>query len=231
MIVINIFLAAIPSILIVLYVYRKDKQKKEPPRLVLATFILGFFAVLPALILELIVSEFGEKLTGTAYLLFRAFVIAAFVEEGVKLGVIRIFVYRKPAFDEVTDGILYAVTASLGFAFFENILYSFGPPALLIIRGLTAVPLHAAASGIMGYYLGFAKVKQENHILKGFLIAIAIHGLYDFLLFTRTMYGFLVIPLLIAAILYLRTLFRKAQKLDRQNGDSTSAGSFKLENS
>ena len=44
-----------------------------------------------------------------------AFVVAALTEETVKLLVVLVYLRRKPHFDEVMDGILYAAAASLGF--------------------------------------------------------------------------------------------------------------------
>lgn len=214
MILLNVALAAIPSVLIVWYVYRKDWGDREPRMLVFVTFLLGFFAVIPAIVVEVIFTELASNISGLAYLLIRAFVIAALVEESAKLAVVRVFLFRRDAFNEFSDGILYTITASLGFAFFENILYSFGPAYALIIRGLTAVPLHAAASGILGYYIGVTKMTGRNRIFTGMLWAVAIHGLYDFLLFTGTLFSLLVIPLLIASILVVRRLYRISQRQD-----------------
>lgn len=217
-ILINIGLAAVPSVFIIAYVYRKDRGAKEPPLLVFYAFILGFFAVIPALAFELGFSDFGNRLGGLPYILFRAFVVAALVEEGVKLGVVRLFLYKKTAFDKVSDGMLYTMTASLGFAFFENVLYSFGPSFQIIIRGITAVPLHAAASGVLGYFIGTTKVTGKNRWLAGLWWAVLIHGLYDFLLFTGTILAVLVIPLLIVSLMVLRSLFRRARKYDSEHG-------------
>jgi len=216
LILLNVGLAAIPSLLIILYVYRKDRGDREPPMLVFAAFIFGFFAVVPAVIVELVFTELTSHITGLAYVVVRAFVVAALVEESAKLAVVRIFLYRKDAFDEFSDGMLYTITASLGFAFFENILYSFGPPYVLIIRGITAVPLHATASGVLGYYIGMSKHTGRNRIIAGLLWAVLIHGLYDFFLFSGNLLALLVIPLLVATTLILRRLFRLARRYDLQ---------------
>jgi len=216
-VLLNIVLAAVPSVIILVFIYRKDRGGKEPPRLVFMAFIVGFFAVIPAIILEILFSEVGVRFTGMAYQLFRAFIIAAAVEEGVKLGVVRLFLYKRKHFDEVADGILYTIAASLGFAFFENILYSFGPTSLIIVRGITAVPLHASASGILGYFIGTTKATGKNSLFTGLFWAIVIHGLYNFLLFTGSWPAFLVFPLLIISIAILRKLYKKAQKYDLES--------------
>ena len=73
------------------------------------------------------------------------------------------------------DGIIYTIAASLGFACSENISYVLSMGADIgYIRAFTAVPLHASASGIMGYYFGRARisndpVKERYYIKKGFI--------------------------------------------------------------
>ena len=214
-IILNVALAAIPSFALVLYFYLKDKDKREPPILVLKAFILGFFAVLPAILLELALEKAGKLLGSPGFIVIRAFIVVALVEEGVKLLIVRLFLYDREEFDEVTDGIVYTITASLGFAFFENILYSFGPPLVLIIRGITAVPLHATASGILGYYIGRTKLTEKPRIATGLSIAVLIHGTYDLLLFSESLFSLLVIPLLIGSGIALMRLFKKAMTMDR----------------
>ncbi len=216
----NIVLAFVPSLILVVYFYNKDSQKKEPPALILKTFLLGFAAVIPAALIEVYLSPFFQGSTKLTDSLYRAFLIAAVVEEGIKLAVIRIFIYNRREFDEVADGIVYTITASLGFAFFENLFYSFGSLSVLIIRGVTAVPLHAAASGIMGYFIGKSKFQGAGSIMTGFIFAVIIHGLYDFLLFYGGSTSFLVILLLAAAGFILLKLYKRALKEDRYFGRS-----------
>ena len=146
--------------------------------------------------------------------------MAGVVEEGIKLAVVRWYVYPKPAFDEINDGIVYTIAASMGFACFENIMYSFGPVSTILIRGLTAVPLHAFASGIMGYYLGKARFRRGNWLFKGFVLAVLTHGTYDFFLFTGGGLSLMVFPLLLMAGRELFRLNRRALEEDRAAGRS-----------
>ncbi|MBN1685997.1 MAG: PrsW family intramembrane metalloprotease [Spirochaetales bacterium] len=211
---INILLASVPAIVIIVYIYRKDQGGKEPRLLVFMAFVIGFFAVIPAAVIEILFAELGVNFRGILYDLFRAFVVAGLVEEGVKLIAVRLFLFKSRYFDEITDGILYTITASLGFAFFENILYSFGPPFVLIARGITAVPLHASASGILGYFIGVTKATGKNRLLIGLSAAVLIHGFYDFLLFTESWPAFFIFPLLAASVLLLRRLYKLARRRD-----------------
>ena len=214
----SVLLAAVPSLVLVLYFLKRDKLKSEPRRLVIKTFVFGFIAVLPAAVIEMIIEPYFQGLPGNWHHFAHAFAVAALVEETVKLYVVWRFVFKNPEFDEMTDGIIYLICASMGFAFFENIFYGFGEPRVILLRAFTAVPLHAVASGIMGYYLALSKFGNRQTIGRGLLIAIIIHGLYDFFLFTGTWLAVFVIPLLIVSIIWLLRLFKKAQESDREMG-------------
>ena len=221
MLLISILLAVIPAFLLLFYFYKRDKQKPERFGRVLRVFAFGILSVIPAIIIELVLDSFlGE---GKTFLLLfiEAFIVAALVEESLKLLTVRLFAYNRPEFDEVTDGIVYTVAASLGFAVLENVLYSLdGTIGIILMRGLTAVPLHSIASGIMGYYIGLSKMSGKSYFGRGLLFAVFIHGIYDVVLFTETGFAFLVIPLLVICWFILRKLTKKALTEDRESGRS-----------
>jgi RsiW-degrading membrane proteinase PrsW (M82 family) len=227
---IPIILAIVPALLFVWYYYKQDKQKPEPKGLIIKTFILGVIITLPVIIVELIVNAF-EGFFGwlpLLYPLFRAFVVAALCEEVFKLLIVKIYVYNKFDFDEMMDGIVYTIVASLGFACMENILYVMdGGIPVAILRAFTAVPMHALASGMMGYYIGKAKFASTKHeerslIYRGLWIAILIHGFYDFFLFSMPVLtpfiGLAIFPLLIWTFIQLRRNIKLAIKEDIKAG-------------
>jgi RsiW-degrading membrane proteinase PrsW (M82 family) len=130
-------------------------------------------------------------------------VYVALVEELIKFGAVRIKAYFSPHFNEVMDGIVYAVAAALGFATIENIVYVLQHGlSVAIVRAFLSVPGHAVWAGIMGFYLGLAKCKttsksQERwQIIKGVGIAIVLHGLYDILVFSENLPGVVVLSLI-----------------------------------
>jgi RsiW-degrading membrane proteinase PrsW (M82 family) len=224
MVFINVLLAAVPSLLLLLWFYKLDKQKPEPAGLIFKLFFWGCVSIIPAIIAELFVGLLKPLFPAMLYLLFDAFVVAALCEEVMKLLTVRIFAFRKGQFDEIMDGIIYTVAGGLGFAFLENILYSMGSGSfvgILLLRGVTAVPLHALCSGIIGFHVGKSKFVPGAGVLPGLLLAILIHGLYDFFIFTGLWYlVILVIPLLVFGYLWLGHLIRTAKRLDREAGRS-----------
>ncbi len=216
--IVNLLLALVPSAAIVVYFYNRNTKTKDSPSLVVGVFLLGFVAVLPAAAAEALLSTVTTSLRGVLLVLVRAFVVAALVEELTKYTVVRGVLWRRREFDEIADGMMYTVTASLGFAFFENLMYSFGPPAVLVLRGLTAVPLHAAAAGVMGYFLGRERFGESGAARRGIVYAVLIHGAYDALLFAGGALSLLVIPLLGFAVMALFRLYRRALAEDRAAG-------------
>lgn len=235
-VLLSFFLAIAPAILLVVYYYKQDKEKPEPKGLIIRTFIIGLISTIPAVLIESYVSPFEDllKQSPVVYYLFDAFIVAAISEEFIKLIVIKVFIYNNIHFDEAMDGIVYTIVASLGFACMENVLFVIdGGLKVALIRAFTAIPLHAVASGLMGYYIGMAKFsdtrqKESALIRKGFWIAVLIHGMYNFLLFLSDdlsyenhpdnmtyrvislILGYSVLPLLLISFFNLKNKIKKA---------------------
>jgi protease PrsW len=172
------------------FVYVRDKYEREPMGRVLMVYFLSFFAVIPAAIAEM--AFIGVEHFGLIGIALASFFIIAFSEEGSKYLALRLLVLGHSFFNEVYDGILYAVAASLGFATVENILYvSFSGSAGLgvaLLRSILSVPGHALWGVMMGYYVGLARFepnprRARDLVWKGLLMAMFFHGLYDFFSF------------------------------------------------
>jgi RsiW-degrading membrane proteinase PrsW (M82 family) len=229
-VLISFLLAAAPAVGILIYYYRQDRAKPEPKGLVLRVFLLGVLSTAVAVPLELLVSTFDAFFARSPllYYLFKAFIVAALVEEYLKMTVVRLAVYRNVNFDEIMDGVLYTVVASLGFACMENVLYVLGGTLwTALLRAFTAIPLHATASGLMGYYIGRAKfasseIEERELFRHGLWTAVGFHGSYNFLLFTVPLFGIApslgIVPLLLVAFFTLRRRIRAAIAEDRRQG-------------
>lgn len=220
--------AGIPSLLIILWFYRMDKKRPEPAGLLGKAVLLGFLAAAPAVAIELLVDIPASFLPGLLASIWTAFVTAAIVEEGLKYFVLKRFVFRKPAWDELMDGIVYAVCVSLGFAFAENLLYGLASREALILRAFTSVPMHAAATGIMGYWLAMAKAEaqptlRKQYAKKALWTAVAIHGLYDVFLFIGGLFALGALVVLAAALSSVKRLVQRAKEQDDR------AQTFRLE--
>lgn len=182
--------AIAPPVFVLLYFYFQDSKRTSPKGKIIGSFLLGMLFTIPVIMLEFV---FGQALNSLSFSLFwkqffRAFLVIAFIEEFFKLMVVMLFVYRRIVFDEYMDGIIYAMVVSIGFACTENIIYVLsGGFGVAILRSFTALPMHAIAAGIMGFYIGKAKFStnkydQTRQIYTGLLFAVLIHGIYDYVL-------------------------------------------------
>jgi len=210
-------LAALPAIAILLYIRRLDRARPEPVGLIGRSVLYGFIAVIPTAAIELALGALVPAPGGLAGRLYESFIAAGLVEEGAKLFFLRRYIFRRREFDERADGIVYAVCVSLGFAFAENVMYGFEDPIVLVARAVTAVPGHAIFSGIMGYYVGIAKIEgrgdRPGTLAKGLSWAVFLHGLYDFLVLSGPAVAFVAI-LLPAGGIALARLFRSSLERD-----------------
>lgn len=200
-----------PVLLILLYLYKRDRYEKEPKKLLAKALIFGALTVLPVFFIETWLSGYWDnkynypanKLLTAAY---DSFIVAAFTEELFKYLVFIIFIWSNKNFNEKFDGIIYAVYISLGFAAIENIMYVFGSGiGTGLIRAFTAVPAHTIFGITMGYFLAWAKFnpnKRFIYIILSISIPIALHGFYDFILMSQhNILLLLFIPYLIFMII------------------------------
>jgi Predicted membrane protein len=194
--------AAAPAVFWLWYFYRRDRYEPEPKLLILRTFILGMLVTLPV--------AFIEGLLPISDLLLAA-VGAPIIEELGKYLVVRRTVYPKTEFNEPMDGVVYAASAALGFATLENILYistayltSPLEEVLIIyaLRALLSVPGHALFSSMWGYALGRAKfnpARGTSFVLGGFTLAVLLHGVFNFVLFSEPLVAMGVFILILVA--------------------------------
>jgi len=131
-----------------------------------------------------------------------SFFLIAPVEEFFKLLAVWLAIYRSRDFQEPTDGLVYSITAGLGFASVENVIYmAFFGPRVLFLRALFATPAHVMFSAMWGYSMGVARFRRERElltILKGLLVATFFHGAYNFLVAVSPTTGVVsLIPLMV----------------------------------
>lgn len=186
--------ALLPIMVLLIFIYHNDKYDKEPISKLLLTFFVGCMSVVPAGLMEQMLSAYQPEhpILGAIY---DGYVVAGLSEELWKLLLLMLVIWRSRHFDEYFDGIVYATYLSLGFACVENVMYVFGstdPMGTAFMRGLLAVPAHFLFAVTMGYYLSIAKFdpeKRPSHLLKAFLFPALLHGTYDALLMVNDALG------------------------------------------
>jgi len=189
-------LSTVPALALAAYVYVSDVTTGEPPSLLVATFLLSILTATFAAVLNSELRPLFRPLGLVGLVLF-FFLIVGPVEESVKLLAVRLYAYTDARFDAVVDGAVYGAVAGLGFVVIENLVYiaqnvelgelTLGVAALGAGDGIAALralagPGHVIYSGFAGYYLGLAKFNPEHRgpiVIKGLVLAAAIHGLYN----------------------------------------------------
>ena len=214
----------LPSILIILFFVNSDKFK-EPKSEIIKVFIFGILITIPAYILNTFLGDFWYNNTKVSQNLISSFLTAAPVEEGLKLSILYYFVYKMKDFNEPLDGIVYGVTASLGFATLENIYYVYlladhfqtTSMALAVVRSFSAVPAHAVFGIFMGYFfMKYSFIKKGDNLFFAFIVPFVLHGCYN--LFISSNFFVSLTLVIIAWIVALRLFSRlkKTQKRKRR---------------
>ena len=189
--------AVLPVVVLLFFIYKKDKYQPEPLGKLVLTFFVGCLSVIPAVLLEAAIMLFAPNAEVAPVLsgLYNGYLVAGFSEELCKLLLLLWVIWRSPQFDEFFDGIVYAAYLSLGFACVENIGYVLsGDDQLMtaLFRGILAVPAHFLFAVTMGYYVSLAKFDPEHrgkHLWKAVLIPMLLHGTYDALLMVSESLG------------------------------------------
>jgi RsiW-degrading membrane proteinase PrsW (M82 family) len=189
-------LSAVPALGLAAYVYRSDVTTAEPLSLLVATFLLSILTATFAAILNSVAQPYFRPFGFLGLVVF-FFVIVGPIEESVKLLAVRLYAYNDDRFDAVIDGAVYGAIAGLGFVVIENFVYiaqnvemaelTVGIATLGAGDGIAALralagPGHVVYSAFAGYYLGLAKFNPGNRgpiIVKGLVLAAAIHALYN----------------------------------------------------
>jgi len=189
--------AILPVVLLLYFIYRKDKYQPEPLGKLILTFFVGCLSVIPAALMEAFIMPLAPsaEVLPIANGIFDGYLVAGLSEELWKLILLMAVIWRSPHFDEYFDGIVYAVYLSLGFACVENIGYVMGGDDAMVtalMRGLLAVPAHFLFAVIMGYHLSLAKFDpsdRKRHLFHALFYPMLMHGTYDALLMVSNNLG------------------------------------------
>lgn len=214
-----IIIAVLPALILLGFIYMRDRKEKPPVKLMVLLLALGAGTIIPAVIAEFI-GQLIVAQTDTDHqtmLLVLCFLVIGIVEELGKYLVTVCTTWKSREFQHSYDGVIYMVCASLGFAILENILYvASGGIGTGILRAFTAIPLHCTVGVIMGAL--YAKGREAAYAgdragMVGFMawayiVPVFIHGLYDYLVMAAS-YGYIseAWVFLILGVMYVLSIF------------------------
>lgn len=196
-----IILGFLPSAIWLWYYLRKDCHP-EPKYLILKTFLMGI--ILSPLVVQAgyltisALSFFSHHKLSTDLLQDSRFLLwAAFLEEFVKYYAVKLTALRSPEFDEPVDAMIYMITAGLGFAAIENVLYlsrtiqegilmnaTIGmhiqaAVSVWLLRFAGATLLHTLSTALFGYFLALSWF-YYHHRKKLIFIGLALATMFHF---------------------------------------------------
>jgi protease PrsW len=209
----------IPSLIILDYFIYSDKFR-EPVKAILIVLLLGVLIAIPAGYLNnFVIKNFSNYDTVNNALLV-GFFAGGLVEELLKFSILYFYVSKMQDFDEPMDGIVYGVTASLGFATLENFEYvylaanslDFTSMEIAIGRALTAIPMHGLNGCVMGFYFGMMHFTgNKKYLGYAVILPIIFHGSYNFLLHFNFLFALMIIIILIIFSLKLHKILKEMQ--------------------
>lgn len=208
----KILAAVAPAIVLSVIIIRKDKQP-EPTKWLLSATGADILVAAAVLLLGILVLPDIQSNTLIGAML-SAFICATAPEEGLKFIALYLLLRQCIHFDEMFDGIVYAVCIGMEFAGVENTLYLFGAGdewvALGIARALMSVPMLYFFAVIMGSFFSLGWFDRKNrgrYMCVALILPIIVHGLYDTLCFSIGLnenFGFYILVAFILGFKYIR---------------------------
>lgn len=217
----------LPALLWLWFWLKEDRRRPEPRRMIIYTFLAGMASVALALPFETLtfklMQEFGVlSLWGGATLLL----VWAFIEEVVKYVAAHKVALSQKDYDEPVDAIIYLITAALGFAAAENVIFLVGAftnydffTGFVVgnLRFVGATLLHILSSAAIGVSLAFCFFHKENvrrNLFWGLVLATLLHMFFNYFIINsggkNIFYVFLPFWSLIIVLLLV---FEKVKKL------------------
>ena len=178
--------ALAPAVFLCIYVFKMDRNEKEPVSLLLKLLLYGALGCIPVIIIGGFLEDilkavfpftmFPRNVSVHLYNFLYYFIVVALVEEGVKCFIMYRQTEKHPEFNSLFDGVIYAVFVSLGFAALENVLYVTQNGWInAIMRAVLSVPGHMFYGVMMGYYYSLIHIYkkaaeyEESFIYDGYI--------------------------------------------------------------
>jgi len=207
----------------------KNAIKDEPLGFTVVSLLLGAAISLESLAQKV----FSTQIIGTV---LGSILFLAIIEEYIKHLIVKFIDDKK--LKDIDDAITLSIIVGLAFAFIETIFYSVNSGEIRIIfyRVMVSLPVHLVASGIFGYYYGYAhfakpimeieggdktyrkswlpsflKIKKstiydDKKITEGILFATLFHASMN-LLFEFNL-GFIAVPFIVLGVVVIFYLYK-----------------------
>lgn len=180
----------------------REDEHPEPKKEIFIVFLAGMASVIFAVFFEKNIfsaNSYFRGFFGYAQFTFQLLNIIGFalIEELAKATAAYGTALRSKFFDEPVDAMVYMVTAALGFAALENVIFiaeslKSGVDQSIIVsafRFINASLLHVSASAIVGAGLAFSffhRERRHKELVLGIIVATLLHIAYNFFIINST---------------------------------------------
>ena len=229
--------ALLPVVILISYIYWRDKNSPEPTKMLVKAFLYGVLSIFLSLCLSIPFGILGlypnENIT-VFDAIRQSFIAAAIPEESAKLFMLWLLLRKNSFFDEKIDGIVYASFVSLGFAAVENIMYLSSSENFVttsITRALFSVPGHFSFGILMGYFYSMARFYTNNklqNLILSLVAPVIAHGLFNTILRTVSVSTSVSVQLLLLVVFisFCYALWKFAIKRIKEMIDSNNTNSL-----
>jgi protease PrsW len=215
---------------------REDKLHPEPRARLIMCFLAGMVGVVIAYFAEQYacnrIAGFSCNVIGLDKVAYPAllFIMIAWsiIEELLKYGAAGFTAMLSKDFDEPVDGLIYMITAALGFSALENTMFLIGHMsdgaswlqtlATGQMRFIGASLLHVISSSAIGYAAAYSFFRSKKSKvlfrLVGVVIAITLHTFFNlFIIQGNDRITFAVFGSVWVVVIVLLLLFEKVKKI------------------
>ncbi|MEM9302796.1 MAG: PrsW family intramembrane metalloprotease [Pseudomonadota bacterium] len=209
-------LLTLPLLFWAAYHYYHDRHRPEPLPFLLFAMLLGYLSAFLGIYFYETLDEFGLRRDAFALaeqsrlqLFLYAVLAIGPIEELAKFVPFLLLLIHSDHFDEAFDGVIYASFVAMGFSLHENqhyLLMLEGPAA--VGRAIASPMVHILFASIWGYGYGYADRHGRNRAIfttLALLLAMVLHGIYDYFALAMSVWTHVVPPLLIGTIWMTRT--------------------------
>jgi len=211
--------AVAPATFMLLFLFLKSKYLHGDFSLFFRVYLIGLLSVALILVADRLIRLAGlDNLHSFHRTLFYAFILTAGLFQLVIFAIMRIFVYRNRRFVNVSDGIVYALAVSLGFATSYAVYVYFAKPAFIdpCTYAWSSGPAVTCFATMMGFFFGMARNRRNSFIdlLTGLGAAIILNGVYRFCLLyqDKTMLLLSLIAMTIIALVLIVKAIRSGEQ-------------------
>ena len=191
----------LPTVFWLLFFLREDRNRPSGWKIFEIFIFGGFLSAIAAIAAESAVKYYFLASLGLALFSPVALFIFAAIEETAKFGSVLILTKRGKRIRQPIDGMIYMITAGLGFAALENIFGLLGSGnalvEIIVMRFIGATLLHALASGFVGFYW------MKGKLFRGLAAATLLHTAFNILILGFPLSPFYASLLLLVAAIFL----------------------------